>query len=167
MFQPDTYDPRRIDTELGWARSNGLNSVRVFLHDLLWAQDHRGFQVRLAQFVDIAARHGIKPVFVGVRLLPADFESRVAELVPQGRPILCTEYLARPLGSTVAGILPVAKRHNVGAFNWGLVAGKTQTTSRGTRGSTRTPRCRTCGSMTCWHRTDGRFGTPRWRPFVS
>ena len=31
------------------------------------------------------------------------------------------------LGSSVEGILPIAKRHNVGAFNWGLVAGKTQT----------------------------------------
>ena len=43
-----------------------------------------------------------------------------------GRPILCTEYLARPLGSTIEGVLPIAKRRNVGAFNWGLVAGKTQ-----------------------------------------
>ena len=58
---------------------------------------------------------------------PADFEARIAELAPLGRPILCTEYLARPQGSTVEGILPIAKRHNVGAFNWGLVAGKTQT----------------------------------------
>ncbi|EUA22905.1 hypothetical protein I552_7396 [Mycobacterium xenopi 3993] len=64
MFQPGTYDPRRIDTELSWARFHGLNTVRVFLHDLLWAQDHRGFQVRLAQFVAIAARHRIKPLFV-------------------------------------------------------------------------------------------------------
>ena len=58
---------------------------------------------------------------------PAGFEARIAELSPLGRPILCTEYLARTLGSTVEGILPVAKRHNVGAINWGLVAGKTQT----------------------------------------
>ena len=64
MFQPDTFDPRRIDTELGWARSTGFNAVRVFLHDQLWAQDHRGFQGRLARFVDIAADHGIKPLFV-------------------------------------------------------------------------------------------------------
>lgn len=64
MFQADTFDPGRIDTELGWAQSNGFNAVRVFLHDLLWAQDHRGFQGRLARFVDIAARHGIKPLFV-------------------------------------------------------------------------------------------------------
>jgi hypothetical protein len=268
MFQPGTYDPRRIDTELGWARFHGLNSVRVFLHDQLWAQDSRGFQTRLAQFVGIAARHRIKPLFVlfdscwdpspklgrqhaptpgvhnsgwvqspgaeriddrrytgtlqdyvtgvltqfrnddrvlgwdlwnepdnpanqyrnversdklervadllpqvfawarsvdpgqpltsgvwdgewgdpasrgtipGIQLAnsdvisfhsyaePATFESRIAELTPQGRPILCTEYMARPMGSTIDSILPIAKRHNVGAINWGLVAGKTQT----------------------------------------
>jgi hypothetical protein len=40
---------------------------------------------------------------------------------------LCTEYMARSQGSTVESILPIAKRHNVGAINWGLVAGKTQT----------------------------------------
>ena len=53
MFQADTFDPRRIDTELGWARLHGLNTVRVFLHDQLWAQDNRGFQRRLAQFVTL------------------------------------------------------------------------------------------------------------------
>ena len=58
---------------------------------------------------------------------PAEFESRINELAPMGRPIICTEYMARPQGSTVEGILPVAKRHNVGAINWGFVAGKTQT----------------------------------------
>jgi hypothetical protein len=268
MFQPDTYDPLRIHIELGWARSAGLNTVRVFLHDQLWAEDYLGFQGRLAQFVAIAADHGIKPLFVlfdscwdpfpqagpqrpptpgvhnsgwvqspgaerlddrdytrtlrgyvtgvltqfrdddrvlgwdlwnepdnpsrhyrsveredkqqlvadllpqvfgwarsvdpsqpltsgvwdgdwadpegrstirGIQLDnsdvitfhsyddPDDFENRIAELVPQGRPILCTEYMARTLDSTVEGILPVAKRNNVGALNWGLVAGKTQT----------------------------------------
>ncbi|WP_062541820.1 1,4-beta-xylanase, partial [Mycobacterium celatum] len=64
MFQAETFDPRRIDIELGWARLLGFNCVRVFLHDLLWVQDYRGFQRRLAQFVGIAARHGIKPLFV-------------------------------------------------------------------------------------------------------
>jgi Cellulase (glycosyl hydrolase family 5) len=266
MFQPGTYDPRRIDDELRVARVLGFNTVRVFLHDLLWAQDRQGFARRLAQFVAIAASRGIKPLFVlfdscwdphpalgaqraptpgvhnsgwvqgpgaehvddaryrgvlqdyvtgvlslfrndnrvlgwdlwnepdnpaavyrkverkdkldvvatllpqvfqwaravdpvqpltsgvwqgswgsgrsaiaGIQLdnsdvitfhsyaKPAEFERRIAELAPLGRPILCTEYLARSLGSTVEGILPVAKQHNVGAFNWGLVAGKTQT----------------------------------------
>jgi hypothetical protein len=40
---------------------------------------------------------------------------------------LCTEYMARGNGSTFQGSLPVAKKHNVAAINWGLVAGKTQT----------------------------------------
>lgn len=268
MFQPGTYDPQRIDSELNIARLHGFNTVRVFLHDLLWAQDRQGFQSRIAQFVAIAARHRIKPLFVlfdscwdplpkpgrqraprpgvhnsgwvqspgaehiddrryssilydyvtgvlnqfrnddrvlgwdlwnepdnparvyskverkdklelvaallpqvfrwarsvdpaqpltsgvwhgdwgnpgrrstisGIQLdnsdvitfhsygAPADFEARITELSPLGRPILCTEYLARPLGSTIEKILPIAKQHNVGAFNWGLVAGKTQT----------------------------------------
>jgi len=268
MFQPGTYDPRRIDSELGAARLIGFNTVRVFLHDQLWAQDRAGFARRLAQFVAIAASHGIKPLFVlfdscwdprprlgpqraptagvhnsgwvqspgaerlgdrrydavlydyvtgvlglfrndarvlgwdlwnepdnparvyrkveapnklelvaallpqvfkwarsvdpvqpltsgvwdgnwgdpgrrstiaGIQLdnsdvitfhsyaKPDGFAARIAELAPLGRPILCTEYLARSLGSTVEGILPIAKQHNVGAYNWGLVAGKTET----------------------------------------
>ncbi|HEU4360455.1 MAG TPA: 1,4-beta-xylanase [Mycobacterium sp.] len=267
MFQADTFDPKRIDTELGWAQSFGFNTVRVFLHDQLWADDARGFQSRLARFVAIAAHHRIKPLFVlfdscwdpfpkpgrqraprpgvhnsgwvqspgaerladrrtrglhdyvtGVltqfrsddRVLgwdlwnepdnpahaygeveltdkqelvadllprvfrwarevdprqpltsgvwagewrdsqrrsiianiqldssdvitfhcydePAAFEDRIAELSPLGRPMLCTEYMARTLGSTVEGVLPIAKRYSVGALNWGLVAGKTQT----------------------------------------
>src|SRR5690625_2708342 len=64
MFQPGTFDLRRIDAELGWARSAGLNTVRVFLHDQLWAADRKGFQYRLAQFVSVAARRRIKPLFV-------------------------------------------------------------------------------------------------------
>jgi hypothetical protein len=268
MFQPGTYDPQRIDGELGLARTLGFNTMRVFLHDQLWAQDRQGFQSRLSQFVGIASRHGIKPLFVlfdscwdplpksgpqhapipgvhnsgwvqspgaerlgdpryvpvmqdyvtGVlsqfrnddRVLgwdlwnepdnpakeyrkveradklqrvadllpqvfrwarsvdpaqpltsgvwqgswgdpgsrsaisaiqldnadvitfhsyakPAEFEGRINELAPMGRPILCTEYMARSQGSTIEAILPIAKRHNVGAINWGLVAGKTQT----------------------------------------
>lgn len=64
MFQAATFDRRRIDTELMLARRIGLNTVRVFLHDQLWAQDRNGFQRRLAQFVAIAARHDIRPLFV-------------------------------------------------------------------------------------------------------
>jgi hypothetical protein len=268
MFQPETYDPRRIDAELGMASRLGFNAIRVFLHDLLWTQDHRGFLRRLVQFVTIAAGHAIKPLFVffdscwdphpksgpqrapvpgvhnsgwvqspgadrlgdpaygrvlndyvtgvlsqfrrdervlgwdlwnepdnpasvyakvertdkddlvaallpqvfdwaravdpvqpltsgvwdgawadparrspiaGIQLdnsdvitfhsyaKPDGFEERIAELAPLGRPIVCTEYLARTLGSSVEGVLPIAKRRGVGAFNWGLVAGKTQT----------------------------------------
>ena len=43
------------------------------------------------------------------------------------QPILCTEYMARGNGSTFAGSLPIFKRYNVAAINWGLVQGKAQT----------------------------------------
>jgi hypothetical protein len=58
---------------------------------------------------------------------PEGFEARIHELLPYGRPILCTEYMARGAGSTFDGSLPIAKRYHVAAINWGLVAGKTQT----------------------------------------
>lgn len=51
----------------------------------------------------------------------------VAALERYGRPILCTEYMARPRGSTFQAVLPVLKRLRVGAYNWGLVSGRTQT----------------------------------------
>jgi hypothetical protein len=43
------------------------------------------------------------------------------------RPILCTEYMARPMGSRVDPILGYLKNERVGAYNWGFVNGKTQT----------------------------------------
>lgn len=268
MWQADTFSPERIDMELGWAEALGMNTMRVFLHDLLWQQDAAGFQKRLDTFLGIAAKHKIRPLLVlfdscwdsdpklgpqhaprpglhnsgwvqspgatalkdpaeyprleayvkGVvgafahdqrilgwdiwnepdnpgpdpykkdpankaelvlRLLPKtfawaraanpeqpltcgvcvgdwssddklgpiqkvqlemsdvisfhcyetpeSFEKRVASLKRYGRPLLCTEYLARNIGSTFQGILPLAKKHKVAAINWGFVAGKTQT----------------------------------------
>ena len=64
MWQADSFDPKRIDLELGWAESLGMNTMRVFLHDLLWQQDAEGFKRRLDQFLTIAARHKIRPMFV-------------------------------------------------------------------------------------------------------
>lgn len=272
MWQAATFDPKRIDLELGWAQGLGMNTMRVFLHNLLWQQDPGGFKQRLRVFLRIAARHHIKPIFVlfdscwdpdprlgpqhppipgvhnsgwvqapGAAMLddpkdygrleayvkdivgtfakddrvrawdvwnepdnflggrdavyqgePKDKFQRVASLLPRvfawarsehpiqpltsalwhdpdwsnaaglnvvertqindsdvlsfhnyewpesffarirqleayGRPILCTEYMARDLGSTIDSILPLGKRMNVGMINWGLVAGRTQT----------------------------------------
>jgi hypothetical protein len=269
MWQADTFDAKRIDLELGWAEAIGLNTMRVFLHDLLWQQDASGFQKRIDTFLQIAAKHHIKPLFVlfdscwdpeprlgkqraprpgvhnsgwvqspGAKALqdstqyprleayvkglvgafakdervlgwdiwnepdngnggsyqnlepknknelvlallprafvwaraahptqpltsgvwkddwavpeklgpgakiqiemsdvisfhsydkPEEFERRVLSLQQYHRPILCTEYMARGNGSTFQGTLPIAKKYNVAAINWGLVAGKTQT----------------------------------------
>ena len=267
MFQAATFNPALNDKELGLAESIGMNTVRVFLQDQLWASDPEGFKRRLDQFLSIAAAHHIRPMLVlfdscwepnphlgpqhppipgvhnsgwvqspgkerlldrhaepelkayvqgvvgafgndprvlawdvwnepnnGGKDLPADvpakvkrvnellpqvfawaremnpqqpltsgvwtgnwsdpakesattkiqlaesdvisfhnyswpegFEERIAELRPLHRPLICTEYMARGNGSTFDGVLPIAKRERVGAINWGLVAGKTQT----------------------------------------
>jgi hypothetical protein len=269
MWQADSYDAATIDRELGWAEGIGMNTMRVFLHNLLWEQDAAGFQKRMDNFLTIAARHHIRPVFVlfdscwepfpklgpqhppipgvhnsgwvqapgavvladaaqypkleqyvkGVvgafandkRILawdlwnepdngndssyakgePRNKNEIIAQLLPQvfvwarsahpsqpltsgvwhgdwsslaamppvariqiqqsdvisfhdygwpetfeghvktlerfHRPLICTEYMARNIGSTFDTILPIAKREHVGAINWGLVAGKSQT----------------------------------------
>ncbi len=269
MWQAETFDTVTINRELGWAAGIGMNTVRVYLHDLLYEQDAEGFLGRIELFLQIAARHGIRPLFVlfdsvwdpfpelgkqrdpqpgvhnsgwvqnpgkdvlldstqyprlekytkGViaklsaddRILgwdlwnepenmnndhyrkmepankpdlvlallkevyvwarsvspqqpltvglwsgdwsshetlkpieqlmvtesdiisfhnysdAASFEKNITELQRYGRPILCTEYMARGNNSTFEGSLPVAKTHNVGAYNWGLVDGKSQT----------------------------------------
>jgi hypothetical protein len=270
MWQAATFDPARIDKELGWAQQLGMNTMRVFLHDLLWKQDPEGFKRRIDQFLAIASKHGIKPIFVlfdscwdpepklgpqhppipgvhnsgwvqspGVamadpsqyprleqyvkdivghfakdprvlawdvwnepdnpgggdydarepkdkialvaRLLPQvfawarsaaptqpltsglwhdedwsdpsrlnavertqleesdvisfhnygwpeEFAGRVRQLARYGRPLICTEYMARGAGSTIDGVLPLAKKLDVGMVNWGFVEGRTQTT---------------------------------------
>lgn len=269
MWQPATFNPKQIDQELGWAAELGMNTVRVFLHDLLWEKDPEGFKTRIDTFLSLAEKHGIKPLLVlfdsvwdpnpklgpqqepvpgvhnsrwvqgpgaaalqdpsqrkrlqeyveGVvgafgkdsrvlgwdvwnepdntnassygKLEPenkielvapllsdvfkwarsqnpdqplisgvwigewddldkvnavqkvqleesdlisfhnyapaADFERRAKYLMKHDRPLLCTEYMARPAGSTFEDIMPVAKKHNIGLFNWGFVQGRTQT----------------------------------------
>jgi len=44
-----------------------------------------------------------------------------------GRPMICSEYMARSKGSLFQTIMPLLKNENVGAINWGFVAGKTNT----------------------------------------
>ena len=269
MWQEATFEADRINLELTWAENLGMNTMRVFLHDLVWKQDPNGYKKRINRFLDIAKKHRIKPILVlfdscwdpfpemfhqrppqpGIhnsrwvqspgasalsdpkqetrildyvanvilsfadddRILawdvwnepdnlngssygrverpdklklveallpkvfqyarsgrpsqpvtsgvwqgdwsskekltpiqrtqleqsdiisfhsydkPEEFEKKVQWLLPWKRPILCTEYMARANGSTFEGILPIAKKHKVAAYNWGFVAGKSQT----------------------------------------
>jgi len=60
MWQADTFDPDTMDRELGWAAGLGFNLLRVFLHDLLWADDAVGFRDRIDRFLGIAGRHGLR-----------------------------------------------------------------------------------------------------------
>jgi hypothetical protein len=64
MWQADTFDPVTIDKELGWAEGLGMNTMRIFLHDLAWQQDAEGYRKRIDRFLEIAAKHRIKPMLV-------------------------------------------------------------------------------------------------------
>src|ERR1700719_1139891 len=64
MWQEATFNPAEIDKEFSWAEAMGMNTMRIFLHDLLWEQDAVGFQERMDQFLAIASRHHIRPMFV-------------------------------------------------------------------------------------------------------
>jgi hypothetical protein len=68
---------------------------------------------------DVISFHSYEP--------PEKFEAREASLERYHRPILCTEYMARGMGSTFQSTLPIAKKYKVAAINWGFVVGKTQT----------------------------------------
>ena len=53
---------------------------------------------------------------------------RVVQILKSfGRPLICTEYMARLRNSRFSNIMPMLKAENVGAINWGLVTGKTNT----------------------------------------
>ena len=83
MWQAETFDPQAIDHELGWAAEIGLNSMRVYLHDMLWAQDAQGLLERTDQYLQIADRHGIKTMFVLLDSVWNPFP----ELGPQQEPV--------------------------------------------------------------------------------
>ena len=63
MFQKETFDSEINNLELSWARSLGFNSVRVYLHDLLW-EDKENFKETLNVFLDICKSNNIKPILV-------------------------------------------------------------------------------------------------------
>jgi hypothetical protein len=58
---------------------------------------------------------------------PDKHERVVQILKANGRPVICTEYMARIRNSTFENTMPMLKKENVGAINWGLVSGKTNT----------------------------------------
>jgi hypothetical protein len=56
-----------------------------------------------------------------------EMEKRIVWLQRYNKPLLCTEYMARPRGNTFESVLPVLKKYNIAAYNWGFVQGKSQT----------------------------------------
>lgn len=106
----------------GWARK--INPCQM-LTSPIWLGDwSRQSELTDIQQVQIACSDVISFHNYGDT---ADFTERVEWLSHYGRPLLCTEFLARTLGSTFEKILPIAHARHVGMLCWGLVVGKTQT----------------------------------------
>ncbi|MBA3326444.1 MAG: 1,4-beta-xylanase [Rhodobacteraceae bacterium] len=59
MWRGDSFDAASIDRELGWAAAIGFNALRTNLHYLDWRHDPEGLIARVAQFLEIAAAHGL------------------------------------------------------------------------------------------------------------
>jgi hypothetical protein len=64
MFAPETYDVAIIDRELGLAAALGFNTIRLFLHDLLWHSNAEGFKARLDEVLGLCQKHGLKALVV-------------------------------------------------------------------------------------------------------
>lgn len=64
MWQADTWNPELIDKELGWAEEIGMNTARVYLHQFPFRDDKDAFLERMDEFLEIADKHNIKPMFV-------------------------------------------------------------------------------------------------------
>ena len=63
MFQEETFDQETIEREIAIARDLGFNSLRIYLHDLLW-NDRDSLKHHLNIVLDICVSHEIKPILV-------------------------------------------------------------------------------------------------------
>ena len=64
MWQADSFDLDTMDKELTWAEDLGFNTLRVYLHDLVWGQDPEGLYQRMDKFLDLCDGHGMRVLFV-------------------------------------------------------------------------------------------------------
>jgi len=138
--EPDNTNPAYQDTELtqkevlsfellrkafGWIReanpSQPITSApwKAWLNN--WEDISKMTEIDRFMFEnsDIITFHCYEPSEV--------FKKQALYLKQFGKPILCTEYLARGRENTFQELLPFLQENNIGAFNWGLVSGKTQT----------------------------------------
>lgn len=85
----------------------------------LWAWDFQELNTFQALNSDILTYHDYEG--------PEQHQLIINLLKTHGRPMVCTEYMARTNNSRFSNILPILKKENIGAINWGLVAGKSNT----------------------------------------
>ena len=64
MWQGESFRPGQIAQEFAMAQAIGMNTMRIYLHHLLWQDDPKGLLRRIDTLLEIAEKHKIKPMFV-------------------------------------------------------------------------------------------------------
>jgi hypothetical protein len=85
----------------------------------LWSLNLSDFNKFQAENSDIITYHNYES--------PDKHQAAIDTLRKYNRPLVCTEYMARRNNSLFTNIMPMLKKENIGAINWGLVAGKSNT----------------------------------------
>ncbi|HOW73460.1 MAG TPA: 1,4-beta-xylanase [Phycisphaerae bacterium] len=105
-----------VDAVFVWAR--GSRPIQP-LTTGPWRAYDSPFSQRLIALSDVVTFHNYES--------PEKMKEAIHICSRGGRPILCTEWLRRQVGNTFSSILPVFSEQQVGWYQWGLVAGRTQT----------------------------------------
>jgi hypothetical protein len=105
-----------VEAALSWARDAGPSQP---LTVGVWHADLAELNRAQLDLSDVISFHNYGDV--------AAVRAQIADLARLGRPMLCTEWLARTTGSRFETHLPVFRAEGVGCYCWGLVAGRTQT----------------------------------------
>ncbi|MFO0892362.1 MAG: cellulase family glycosylhydrolase [Isosphaeraceae bacterium] len=111
-----------LKKEFAWARSVSPTqplTAGAWTGDLTDPRKLSPINRLMLEQSDVISFHNYKPI--------DEMRRDVEALRRYGRPILCTEYMARPAGSRFDPVLGYLRSQRVGAYNWGFVAGKSQT----------------------------------------
>jgi hypothetical protein len=84
-----------------------------------WANFKSPMSRRMMELSDVISFHGYDN--------RAGIEAKLKLCAAFNRPVICTEWLRRQTGNTFAVLLPLFRERKIGCWNWGLVAGRTQT----------------------------------------
>jgi endo-1,4-beta-mannosidase len=105
-----------LKSVFSWARAvNPTQPVSAGL----WAWNFKELNAFQALNSDVITYHNYEE---------PQWHQRVIDMLrSHGRPMICTEYMARTRGSRFENIMPMLKKENIGALNWGLVDGKSNT----------------------------------------
>jgi hypothetical protein len=105
-----------VEAAFAWARARKPSQP---LTVGAWADFHSPMSRRMMELSDVVSFHGYDA--------RSGIEAKLAICGRYGRPVLCTEWLLRQGGNTFEALLPLFRDRKIGCWNWGLVAGRTQT----------------------------------------